>query len=254
MTVRAALLPLLLLVFAAPVLAQPRGSVPQSPLTVGSLTVMSRPGGAAVRITGDQSVVGRTPFTLDRGLAGRYVVTGSEIGYERWRRAVTLDGVSADTIWMTLGEKNAAMAGLRSMIVPGWGQFYGDHPGRGTIFLTSAILAGAGYVFADLRYDDRVEEYRAADERYQAATDPNEIAAAFAARADASRRAQDAYDLRRAVVIAGGVIWGLSVVEAVVSLPRPVGPILLGGRVGAPLHGAAAFDPGLTVTLARVDF
>lgn len=235
MIVRAALLPLLLLAFAAPVLAQ----APRS-MSVGSLTVMSRPGGAAVRITGDQSVVGRTPFTLDRGLVGRYVITGSEIGYERWRRAITLDGASADTIWMTLSEKNAAMAGLRSMIIPGWGQFYDDHPGRGSIFLGAAILAGAGYVFADLRVNDRVEDL-------SAATTPAEVERA-------TERLEDARDVRKYVLIAGGAVWGLSVIDAIISVPRPVGPVLLGARIAPALRVVRGGDPGVEVTVARVGF
>lgn len=239
MIVRAALLLLLLLLSAAPVLAQPPRSQAAGAMFVGSLTVMSRPGGAAVRISGDQSVVGRTPFTLDRGLVGRYVITGSEIGYERWRRTITLDGVSADTIWMTLSEKNAVAAGLRSILVPGWGQFYDHHPGRGTIFLGAAILAGAGYLFTDIRANNREEDLAEA-------TTPEEID-------HAAGRLEDARDLRKYVLIAGGVVWGLSVIDAVVSVPRPVGPVLLGARI-APSLRIAAGAPGVDVTIARLGF
>jgi hypothetical protein len=238
MIVRAALLPFLLLLLAAPVLAQPPRSQNPGFLTAGSLTVMSRPGGAAVRITGDQSVVGRTPFTLDRGLVGRYVITGSEIGYERWRRTISLDGVSADTIWMTLSQKNPAMAGLRSIILPGWGQFYDDNPGRGTIFLGAAILAGAGYAFAEIRMNDREDDLAAA-------TTPEEVE-------HATERLDDARDLRKYVLIGGGVVWGLSVIDAIASVPRPVGPVLLGARI-APSLRLTGRD-GVGVTIARLGF
>src|SRR6266850_1272687 len=101
--------------------------------TTGSLTIMSRPEGAWFRVAGDQAVVGRTPVTLDRGFVGRYHVSGGEIGYERWKRNITLDGVTDDTLWMALKTKSGVMAGVRSMILPGWGQFYDDHTDRGTL-------------------------------------------------------------------------------------------------------------------------
>jgi hypothetical protein len=245
MTVRAALLTMLLLAAAAPVLAQPPAA---DVLPAGSLTVMSRPHGASFRLTGDQSVVGRTPITLDRGLAGRYVVSGSEIGYERWKRTVTLDGFSADTLWMTLKEKSAAMAGMRSLIVPGWGQFYVDHPGRGALVMVGMAAAGVGWLVTDRRYDDRLGDLESANAALAAAVTPAEIADAQAARDAAAEDAEDARDLRQSVLIAGGVLWGLSVLDAVIGVPRPVGPVLLGARIAPARRG----DPGFTITFAQL--
>lgn len=250
MAVRAALLSLLLLAsVAAPVLAQSGAPAP-----TGSLTLMSRPSGAAVRISGDQSVVGRTPMTLDRGLVGRYRVSADDIGYERWKRTITLDGYSADTLWMTLKTKSGVMAGVRSIIFPGWGQFYDDHPGRGVVFMALGVAAGTGYVVSDLRYQDRVDEFHAADAAYQAATTPEAIAETFAARARASERADDAYDLRNDVVIAAGVVWGLSVLDAAIFVPRPVGPVLLGALPAPRPRSAGARGGGFTFTFAQVRF
>jgi hypothetical protein len=245
MTFRAALMSLLLLAtFAASVLAQPA-----SPPSTGSLTLMSRPAGASFRITGDQSVVGRTPMTLDRGLIGRYHVSAEDIGYERWKRSITLDGYSADTLWMTLKTKNAAMAGLRSLILPGWGQFYDDHPGRGMVFMVLGVAAGAGYVVTDARYRDRVDEFDAAVAADLVAGTPETAAA----RDRASTRAEDARDLRQDVLIAAGAIWGLSVIEAAISVPHPVGPVMLGG-LPAPRVALGGTGVGYAWTVAQVRF
>ncbi|MBI1796584.1 MAG: PEGA domain-containing protein [Candidatus Eisenbacteria bacterium] len=252
MTVRTALVASLMAVaIAAPAWAQvPARSMPG---TTGSLTIMSRPSGASFRLIGDQSVVGRTPMTLDRGLAGRYRVWGEDIGYERWKRAIALDGVTADTVWMTLKTKSGLMAGLRSFIIPGWGQFYDDHPGRGTVFMLAGLATGAGAVYAQSVYRNRVDDFQAADAAYQAATTPAEIASTFAARTAASRRAQDAYDARRWVAIGGAALWGLSWLEAAISVPHPVGPILLGGATGF-VPAPSATGDGVTVTVAQMRF
>jgi hypothetical protein len=91
---------------------------------------MSRPDRASFRLEGDIKVVGRTPMTFARGLNGPYRITGFEVGYNSWSRRIVLDGVSADTIWMSLSRKHGISAGVRSLIIPGLGQFYDENKGR----------------------------------------------------------------------------------------------------------------------------
>jgi hypothetical protein len=236
MMVRAALLSLLLAVGAvAPALAQDSGPT-------GSLTLMSRPAGASFRIEGDVTVVGRTPMTFDRGLSGRYHIVGYEIGYDRWSRTVMLDGVSADTVWFTLGQKNAFMAGARSLILPGWGQIYDEHPVRATLFMLSAVGAGVGVGIAQWRYRDRKDDYAAA------VGTTNE--------AHAAARLDHARQFRLIMLGALGGVVGVSVIDAAASVPRPVGTILLGqaagsgqGRLGA--LPAAGMEYGVVLASRR---
>jgi hypothetical protein len=192
----------------------------QSVAAGGSLTVLSRPSGASFRITGEQVVVGRTPMTFARGLTGRYEVRSLEPGYATWRREVHLDGVSADTLWMTLQRKGAAGAGLRSLIVPGWGQFYSGRPGMGATFLAAGLVTGAAFGLTSWRYHDRVTDYDAANDRYQAATTQSAIDAAFAARQSASNRAEDAYKQRQIAMGVAGGVWGLAVLDALLHFPK----------------------------------
>src|SRR5690349_18087226 len=192
----------------------------QSGLASGSLTVLSRPSGASFRITGEQVVVGRTPMTLARGLTGRYEVRSLEPGYATWRRVVNLDGVNADTLWMTLQRKGAAGAGLRSLIVPGWGQFYSSRPGLGATFLAAGVAAGAAVGVTAWRYHTRADDYDAANARYQAATTQSEIDAAFAARQSASDRAEHAYQQRQVTLGVAGGVWGLAVLDALLHFPK----------------------------------
>src|SRR5206468_12071901 len=110
---------------------------------------------------GDQ-VVGRTQRSFGGGLAGRYRSVGYEIGYDRSSRTVMLDGVTADTVWFTLHQKSAFMASARSLILPGWGQAYDEHPVRATLFMIGAITASAGVGIAHWRVHDRADDYAAA--------------------------------------------------------------------------------------------
>ena len=228
MIARLALLLIAFLAFcAAPAFAQ------ISP-TTGSLTIMSRPDGAWFRVAGDQAVVGRTPVTLDRGLVGRYHVSGGEIGYERWRRSITLDGVTADTLWMALKTKSGLMAGVRSMILPGWGQFYDDHTDRGTFFLAAGLAAGAAVGITDIRYHHRLDE---------SPLNP--------------KRVDDARKLRSVTIGVAAGVWALSVLDAVAFVPHPVGPVLLGAVEGLPAASGVPTRPEGTrfaMTVARLKF
>lgn len=197
--------------------AQPAAG--QTPPATGSLTVLSRPAGAAFRLEGEQVVIGRTPMTIDRGLTGRYELKSLDAGYSTWSRTLFLSGTAADTVWITLHARGAAGAGARSLVMPGWGQAYGHHPGRGVVFFCATAAVGAALAVSAVRYQDRLDTYRDADALYHSATTVSDVEAAFQARARASDRAEDAYKLRQ---IAFGTlcgVWGLNVLEAMIHFP-----------------------------------
>jgi hypothetical protein len=247
MTVRAAVFSLsLALVSAAPTLAQPPGPT-------GSLTLMSRPAGAWFRLEGDVVVVGRTPMTLSRGLTGRFRVSGSDIGYQRWSRTLELDGVTADTVWIALREKSAFKAGVRSLLLPGWGQFYDEHPVRATIFLTTGIVVGSGIGVNEIIHHSRLDHVDAARAAYLADQTP----ATLDALQRAEGRADDCRQLRKILVGVGAGVVLLSVIDAVASVPRPVGTIVLGALQGGSnsgLSGSPGDGPRFALTFAQVKF
>ena len=178
----------------------------------GSVTVLSRPSGAWFTLRGGQRIAGRTPLTLSRGLMGRYHVAVGSAGYETWRSPIVLDGVRADTLWATLRPKHAWLAAARSMVVPGWGQFYGGRPGRGWVLLSAGLVATAGVVAAEVRARDRPDDAEA--RRWRAAA-------------------------RGAV----GGVWGLGFLDAALSFkpprPAPLAVIPVAGGSSAGWSAAA---------------
>lgn len=218
-----------------------------------SLTLFSNPPGVSFRISGDQEIVGRTPITFSPWLPGRYRIEGSEAGYDRWRRSLVFDSASSDTIWITLRRKNVAMAGVRALAVPGWGQWYDEHPRRGLVFLAGAVAAGIGTAVANMRYQDRWDENRAAASAYMADPTPA-TAAAWQRSAD---RVGDAQLVRAGFIWAGVGVWGLGLIDAVAFVPRPLRSGLRGG--GGATGGTSGREPrgggaDITMTLARVRF
>ncbi len=200
----------------------------------GSLIVMSRPSGASFRLVGGQVITARTPIVIERGLSGRYRLQSLEPGYNRWSRTLELNGVTADSVWMTLSPKSAAAAGLRSLIVPGWGQGYSARPAASAFWLTTALLVAGGAATVQVIYQQRQDDLTAAEKALAAASN----ATTLAAHDRAAQRFDDAKNWRG---IAGGVaagVWGLNFIEAIVDFPR-----IRAGQVGltvVPAPGAGA--------------
>jgi hypothetical protein len=202
----------------------------------GSLTLVSRPTGAAVRIIGDRDITGRTPFTLERGLVGRYQVRSIEPGYETWKRSIVLDGASQDTLWITLRPRTVVKAGLRSAIVPGWGQFYSGRTTMGWVSLAANIAAGSAVLWTHVEYEQSLDELDAATSN--------------AARRLAAQHAEDAYQNRRIAIGVAAGVWAINVLDAVVFFPRlQTRSVSVGLNVRPGLDG----EKGVALT-ARVGF
>jgi hypothetical protein len=181
----------------------------------GSVTVLSRPPGASFRLQGPQTVAGRTPMTVARGLGGPFVVTGSAPGYETWRRKMTLTGSSPDTVWMTLSPKSAAMGAARSLVLPGWGQIYNERPGHAWAMGGLVVGAAAFVGVAQLRYVEREDIYD--DLIAEGSTNT-----ALVNRARESL--EDASEVRDLALMALGGAWAVNVIDALVFGPPAVDP------------------------------
>ena len=208
-------------VLAAGASAQTRTET--KPSTTGVLTIMSRPVGASFRMVGDREVAGRTPLTLRHGLTGLYVIESTESGYETWRRTIQVDRAGLDTLWITLHPKSRLRAGLRSIILPGWGQFYSERAGWGwTHMIIGVGLATTAGVYA-IQYEDRKDE---------------------------PGRVDPARERMKNWTAAAAGWWAFSSLEAMMSFPDfPRGPVSI--AVNADPGGGA--EPRVTLA-ARVKF
>src|SRR5262249_52955473 len=141
----------------------------------GSLTLLSRPIGARVRLRGPQELDGRTPLTLDRVAGGRYRVIGSAPGCEGGHPPLVIGGTRTDTVWIALHRKSAALAGLRSALIPGWGQFYDEHPVHGWTMALASAGTVATLVTAAVQYRDKLDLYEDLSRRYDANPTPQNL-------------------------------------------------------------------------------
>jgi hypothetical protein len=233
----------------APAAAQQTGGVAApaaAPDGRGSLTVISRPPGALIRAEGPVGLVGRTPWTLARGLRGAFEVTATLDGYETWKRTVFLDGTTADTLSFRLRAKSPIQAAWRSALVPGWGQHYSGKSLRGSIFLLGSLGAAAWVVVDEVRYRSRVDDVEAAWAAY-ADEDRYPEKQRLWDRVERERdRADGAYDARTVALVVLGSVYAWNVFDALFLFPHP-SPGDLAGVPDRPGLFAARRSGGLCV-------
>ncbi|MFQ5650654.1 MAG: PEGA domain-containing protein [bacterium] len=130
--------------------------------STGKLVVDSIPRGAYVEVSGSYSFVGRTPFVIPQKLYGKYKVTGRMDGYETISSTITLARRGASQITLRLNKKTRLKAGYRSLLLPGWGQFYGQGKFKGAFSGLTQLTLVAVTLVAESNYQNAKEEYELA--------------------------------------------------------------------------------------------
>ncbi len=111
--------------------------------------ITSQPPGAVVELSGDLVLRGVTPWRLDRPLSGAYEVRAFKSGYEIWEGYTVLSASRSDSLSIRMTRKTPLKAGLRSAILPGWGQYYTGQGGKGAAFAIAEAAALAGVLWTD---------------------------------------------------------------------------------------------------------
>lgn len=223
---------------ALPALSQPTtpATPPGNPAATGlapALIVISDPPGATVLLQGAYEMIGTTPWTLTRNVSGVYQVEVRRPGYETWRSEVVV-GTGA-TLSVQLSKKTRLRAFARSLIIPGWGQSYAGNRGKGHFFFFSELIALGGTIALHELYENEVDDFDDAAERYRSATKVEEIPALRAKMNARARDADRAYDRRQGALAVAAGIYALSALDALVLSPSPGdGGQLIGNHGGAP--------------------
>ena len=183
------------------------------------VVVESVPPGAVVELVGQHVFRGVTPWTLDRGLSGTYEVRAYKAGYDEWEGYVLLSASRRDSLHIRLSRKSPLSAGIRSAIVPGWGQFHTDQRGKGTLFFLAEVAALAGVIWANEHRDDAQQDYDAARIAYQAADQVDDIDDAYAAKLVAYDELNRWHEKRKQWSYAAAAVWLANILDATILFP-----------------------------------
>jgi len=205
------------LILPVPSLAQtpPEEAAPAA----ATLRVTSDPPGALVVLEGEHTVRGRTPFTISRGLSGRYEVKAYAPGYDEWTSTIDIDPTTDRTLSIELSKRSRVKATLRSMIFPGWGQHYSGQETKSLVFVVGELAALGWMGVEHVQYSDEVDQFEEAERSYLNAKEIEDIQQKYAEMERRREDAADQYDQRQTALYVAGAIWAVNVLDTLLFFP-----------------------------------
>jgi hypothetical protein len=218
----------LLLALAAALAAPPSGALAQS----GGVVITSQPPGAVVELAGESVFRGVTPWRMDRALPGAYAVRAVKAGFEPWEGYIVVSATRRDSLAIRLVSKTPLRAGLRSAILPGWGQYYTGQKGKGSAFAIAEVAALAGVFWTDVKRSEAEDDYEDAKAAYDSADQADEIEAAYAELLRAYDDLEKWHEQRKRWSYAAVAVWLANVLDATLLFPAQGGGLFsdAGGR------------------------
>lgn len=183
------------------------------------LRITSVPPGVTVHLEGAYQLTTTTPADITQELTGTYSVKAEKFGYETWKSYLTMLPDQPASLRIRLTPKTRIKAGLRSAILPGWGQFYSGRKGWGYFFAAGSLTLAAGYVLADLNYSNKYDDFVDVRNEFDAATSIEQKIALKQKMDDRQREAYDAQNLRNVALGLAIGLWAYNVVDNVFFFP-----------------------------------
>ena len=199
---------------ANPILSRPGGV---APVGWGGLSVEGTPRWAQVTIDG-KPLEGWQAGRLKQPI-GEYHLVANQLGYEsEWGR-VHIEKDQEVQWTFHLVPKSRWKAVGKSVVLPGWGQLYGDRKARGSLLLATQLISAGATLWSHLEYVRVEHDYEDALHRYEVAS-PGQRAQAYRDAEQAYDDLSDAFDQRQVLGIVAGTVWGISVLDALIAGPR----------------------------------
>jgi PEGA domain/Family of unknown function (DUF5683) len=185
----------------------------------GTLEVTSDPSGTTITLDGEFKLAGVTPTVFSQPLTGIYILKASREGYESYKTKVVLTGGSPLSVNIRLAPKTRFKAFIRSVVIPGWGQYYAGEKGRGIVFGITTLAVGLTGLVAQLDYADKRDAYDFALSEF---AEERSIEKKKAMEDMVNLAREEAYDAESFRNITAGVIaavWVYNLIDAVLFFP-----------------------------------
>jgi hypothetical protein len=184
-----------------------------------NVVLTTNPPGATAYFSGAYSLVVNTPAILPSNLSGTYKIRITRPGYESWKGELALLPGNSNNVNIDLIRKTRLKAGLRSLFIPGWGQYYGGSSIRGAVFTLSIIGAGAVLYESDKKYGDKRTAYDVAHQNYDNAASITQRELLRPILESARQTASKAETDRRRIFYLGVGIWVYNILDSVIFFP-----------------------------------
>ena len=194
----------------------------------GGVVITSSPSGAIVELRGEQVFSGVTPWRLNRGLSGAYTIHAANPGYANWEGSTVLSASRQDSVFIRMSRRSPMSTGLRSAVLPGWGQFHAGQNMKGSLFLLAEVGAVVGALYADSKREDAMRVHEAATRAYAAADQVDELELAYEDVRSAFDELERWHEVRKRWVYAAGAVWLANVLDATLFIPSEGGGLFAG--------------------------
>lgn len=216
------------------------------------LTITTNPPGAEVVLKGDLELSAVSPAGFTYPLMGEYRLVVRKQGFETYKTRILVNPQSPQQVSIDLSPRTAFKATVRSMLVPGWGQFYSGRKSRGAVL--GSLFAGSMILYLSINSDfhDKDDLYRERLSDYDAAVvqglSYDVLRGRYRLMVDAHNAAYDAEDNRRVAIATVAGVWGLSVLDALLFSPGEKAAFSVKGISLAPSSTSGSL--GLTLSKA----
>jgi hypothetical protein len=189
----------------------------------GTVTFNSNPPGAVIYLSGEYRFWGRTPFVLPYNLFGRYRIQANRRGYEEVVAVYNFTGESKGALTLKLSPKTPAKALYRSLLFPGWGQYYSERKFVGILFVGATAGAFVALTINENLYQNAKNGYLTALASYNLSLSQGDINAQNANFVILQRALQsfnDTKDSRNSMLYAIAGVWVFNALESVIFFPN----------------------------------
>ena len=213
------------------------------------VTVKTDPPGAQVILSGEARVSGVSPVHFNQPLIGDYELKVVRPGFESHTSHLILDPTRHTAVDVPLSRKTRFKGLVRSTVIPGWGQWYGDRKGKATMFALLMVGSGVAYLVADDYFDDKYDDFEARRSEFdslRASGTRPELEAAWVRLNEAQDEAYDAENIRRVTIGAAIGVWAVNLLDILFFFPDERGTFSIKGIDVSP--GGAGEQIGITLS------
>jgi hypothetical protein len=184
------------------------------------LEVNSDPPGTTISLDGEFKLAGVTPTVFSQPLTGKYELKATREGYETYKTNLYLTGGTPLKVNIKLAPKTRFKAFIRSLVIPGWGQFYADEKTRGVLFSMATLASGVVTLIAEEDFRDKRDAYDEVMERFN---EERSIERKKAMEQEVNSAREKAYDAETFRNVSLGVlvgVWAYNVLDAMIFFPN----------------------------------
>ncbi len=209
-----------------------------------AIEIDSEPQGAMVKISGKYIFIGRTPFVVPYSLHGRYKIQAKKDGYENASLTVNLFGDKNHKVTIYLSKKTRLKAAMRSTLLPGWGQFYGQGKIKSLVVIMGQTALGIKTFISVKKYRNKKNDYQLAIDEFNGAVGLEEVQKAL-------KEAEDAMNFKTSMIYVTAGFWLYNILDSMVFFSSKSLPVRFSPGVANQINGAAEKKIMLEV---KIDF